>query len=111
MSVNVSGKQVAQADFVGQIQQVLLETGLDPRHLKLELTESAVMENAERAASLLKHLKSVGVQLSVDDFGTGYSSLGYLHRFPLDTEERPLVHRSHRLSRVEHRDRATVSPV
>jgi diguanylate cyclase (GGDEF)-like protein len=85
MSVNVSGKQVARADFVGQIQQVLVETGLDPRHLKLELTESAVMENAERAATLLKRLKSLGVQLSVDDFGTGYSSLGYLHRFPLDT--------------------------
>ncbi len=85
MSVNVSGKQVAQADFVAQIQQVLLETGLDPHHLKLELTESAVMENAERAVSLLKRLKSLGLQLSVDDFGTGYSSLGYLHRFPLDT--------------------------
>jgi diguanylate cyclase (GGDEF)-like protein len=85
MSVNVSGKQVAQANFVDQIQEVLLETGLDPRHLKLELTESAVMENAERAATLLKRLKTLGVQLSVDDFGTGYSSLGYLHRFPLDT--------------------------
>jgi EAL domain-containing protein (putative c-di-GMP-specific phosphodiesterase class I) len=85
MSVNVSGKQVGQADFVSQIQQVLLETGLDPRHLKLELTESAVMENAERAVSLLQRLKGLGLQLSVDDFGTGYSSLGYLHRFPLDT--------------------------
>jgi len=85
MSVNLSGKQVAQADIVLEIEQVLRETGVDPRHLKLEITESAVMENAEHAVTLLKRLKAIGVQLSVDDFGTGYSSLGYLHRFPLDT--------------------------
>lgn len=85
MSVNLSGKQVAQADIVGQLQQVLRDTGIEPHHLKLELTESAVMENAELAVTLLKRLKALGVQLSVDDFGTGYSSLGYLHRFPLDT--------------------------
>jgi len=85
MSVNLSGKQVAQADIVLQIEQVLRETGVDPRHLKLEITESAVMENAEQAVTLLKRLKAIGVQLSIDDFGTGYSSLGYLHKFPLDT--------------------------
>src|SRR5712692_7914053 len=85
MSVNVSGKQVAQPDLVGQIRRVLQETHVDARHLKLEITESAVMENAEMAAQLLKRLKDLGVQLSIDDFGTGYSSLGYLHRFPVDT--------------------------
>jgi diguanylate cyclase (GGDEF)-like protein len=85
MSVNLSGKQVAEPDLVAQIQQILEETHLDPRHLKLEITESVVMENAELAAQFFKRLKALGVQLSIDDFGTGYSSLGYLHRFPLDT--------------------------
>jgi EAL domain-containing protein (putative c-di-GMP-specific phosphodiesterase class I) len=85
MSVNLSGKQVAEPDLVAQIQQILEETHIDARHLKLEITESVVMENAELAAQFFKRLKALGVQLSIDDFGTGYSSLGYLHRFPLDT--------------------------
>src|SRR5260370_25880615 len=85
MSVNLSGKQVAQPELIGQIKEIIEETHVEPRHLKLEITESAVMENAEMAVQLLKRLKALGVQLSIDDFGTGYSSLGYLHRFPLDT--------------------------
>jgi len=85
MSVNLSGKQVSQASLVNDICQTLKETGVDARHLKLEITESAVIENSENAAELLKRLKDLGVQLSIDDFGTGYSSLGYLHRFPVDT--------------------------
>ncbi len=85
MSVNLSGKQVAQPELVGQIREILEETNIDPKHLKLEITESAVMENAEMAARLLKRLKGLGVQLSIDDFGTGYSSLSYLHRFPVNT--------------------------
>ena len=85
MSVNLSAKQMAQTGLVGQIKEVLQDTNLDPEHLKLEITESAVMENAEMAVTVLKQLKDLGVQLSVDDFGTGYSSLSYLHRFPLDT--------------------------
>ena len=84
MSVNLSSKQLAQAALVDQIRETLEETHVDPRHLKLEITESAVMENAETAAQLLRRLKALGVQLSIDDFGTGYSSLGYLHRFPVD---------------------------
>lgn len=85
MSVNLSAKQMAQTKLVDQIRQVLEDTNLDAGHLKLEITESAVMENAEMAVTVLKQLKALGVQLSVDDFGTGYSSLSYLHRFPLDT--------------------------
>jgi EAL domain-containing protein (putative c-di-GMP-specific phosphodiesterase class I) len=85
MSVNLSGKQVAVPSLVSDIREILEETHVDAKHLKLEITESAVMENAEMAARLLKRLKDLGVQLSIDDFGTGYSSLSYLHRFPVNT--------------------------
>jgi diguanylate cyclase (GGDEF)-like protein len=85
MSVNLSGKQLAQPDMVRQVSRVLRETGIDPHCLKLEITESVVMENAEMATTLLNQLRALGVHLSIDDFGTGYSSLSYLHRFPVDT--------------------------
>jgi len=85
MSVNLSSKQLVQSALVNEIRDILQETHVDPRTLKLEITESAVMENAETAVQLLRRLKALGVQLSIDDFGTGYSSLGYLHRFPVDT--------------------------
>jgi diguanylate cyclase (GGDEF)-like protein len=85
MSVNLSSKQLAQSSLVNQIREVLQQAHVEPKHLKLEITESAVMENAETAVQLLRRLKALGVQLSIDDFGTGYSSLGYLHRFPVDT--------------------------
>ncbi len=82
MSVNLSGKQLQDLDLVLQIQSILKETRMDPAMLKLEVTESAIMENPDRAASILKSLRDAGIQLSLDDFGTGYSSLSYLHRFP-----------------------------
>ena len=85
MSVNLSSKQTSQTDLVGEIRAVLKETHVDPSHLKLEITESAVMDDAEKTVQLLRRLKALGVQISIDDFGTGYSSLGYLHRFPVDT--------------------------
>jgi diguanylate cyclase (GGDEF)-like protein len=85
MSVNLSSKQVAQPGLVTEIQDILEETDLEAKQIKLEITESAVMGNAEMSARLLKRLKALGVQLSIDDFGTGYSSLGYLHRFPVNT--------------------------
>ncbi|HXI22481.1 MAG TPA: EAL domain-containing protein, partial [Pyrinomonadaceae bacterium] len=85
MSVNLSSKQVAQPDLVTTISDVLADTNVEAKHLKLEITESAVMDNADLAVRLLKELKALGVQLSIDDFGTGYSSLGYLHRFPVNT--------------------------
>lgn len=85
ISVNLSGKQFLQPDLVEQIGQVLLETSLDARSLKLEITESVIMENTQSATSTLQQLKALGVQLHMDDFGTGYSSLSYLRRFPIDT--------------------------
>jgi len=85
LSVNLSGKQFAQFDLVEQIEQILRETHLQPQHLRLEITESVVMKDAEAAATMLNELRAVGVHLSIDDFGTGYSSLSYLHRFPVDT--------------------------
>jgi diguanylate cyclase (GGDEF)-like protein len=85
MSVNLSGKHFAQANLVEQVQKILRETNLSPACLKLEITESAVMENAEAAIRMLKQLRELGIQISIDDFGTGYSSLSYLHRFPINT--------------------------
>ena len=85
ISVNLSGKHFAHRDLVSQVKQIIDDTKIDPGCLKLEITESAVMENAELVIMMLKQLKELGVQLSIDDFGTGYSSLSYLHRFPIDT--------------------------
>ncbi len=84
VAVNLSGKHFGHPALVEQIKTVIAETGIDPASLKLELTESAVMENAETAILMLKQIKETGVQISIDDFGTGYSSLSYLHRFPID---------------------------
>lgn len=85
ISVNLSVKQFSQLNLVAQIRQTLEATGLSPASLKLEVTESALMENPETAADMMRELHDLGVQLSLDDFGTGYSSLAYLHRFPIDT--------------------------
>ncbi len=84
IAVNLSGKHFGHPSLVEQIKTVIDETGIAPSSLKLELTESAVMENAETAILMLKQIKETGVQISIDDFGTGYSSLSYLHRFPID---------------------------
>ena len=84
MSVNLSGRQFRQADLVGQVKQALYQSGLDAHCLRLEITESMIMEDAEAATSMLRQLRSLNVQLSIDDFGTGYSSLSYLHRFPVN---------------------------
>ena len=84
LSVNLSARQVAQPDLLNRIKEALENSKLNPHCLKLEITESVVMENAEAAAQMFKQLRALGVQLSIDDFGTGYSSLSYLHRFPLN---------------------------
>ena len=84
LSVNLSARQVAHPDLLQRIKEALASSKLNPHCLKLEITESVVMENAEAAAQMFKQLRLLGVQLSIDDFGTGYSSLSYLHRFPLN---------------------------
>ena len=84
VAVNISGKQLKQADFVAMLTGIIRETGVDPCSLELEFTESIIMENAEKTIETLSTLKRMGVQLSIDDFGTGYSSLNYLKHFPVD---------------------------
>jgi diguanylate cyclase (GGDEF)-like protein/PAS domain S-box-containing protein len=85
MSVNLSGKQLSQPDLIDRISQILNETGVEASTLKIEITESAIIENIDDAAMTLRRIKALGIRLSLDDFGTGYSSLSYLHRFPIDT--------------------------
>ncbi len=84
LSINVSAKQFHQADFVAQLQRILQETGAQAGLLKLELTESTVLEHVDDTIAKMHELKSLGISLSMDDFGTGYSSLQYLKRLPLD---------------------------
>lgn len=85
MSVNLSVRQFACPTLLADIDRVLSETAINPGYLKLEITESAIMDNAEMAIALTKELRSRQIQISIDDFGTGYCSLGYLHHFPVDT--------------------------
>jgi len=84
LAVNVSAKQFRHIDFVSQVQRALLDSGAKPSRLKLELTESTVLENVEDTISKMREIKALGVSFSMDDFGTGYSSLQYLKRLPLN---------------------------
>jgi predicted signal transduction protein with EAL and GGDEF domain len=84
ISVNLSAKQFRQANLVAQVTQTLQETGLDPAYVKLEITETVLMDIPDAVTPTLQALRALGLELSLDDFGTGYSSLSYLHRFPLD---------------------------
>jgi diguanylate cyclase (GGDEF)-like protein len=85
ISVNLTGRQFAQPNLLLQIEQILAQTGLGTDSLKLEVTETVIMEHAEAAAEVLEKLRAMGIKLLMDDFGTGYSSLSYLHRFPVNT--------------------------
>ena len=85
MSVNLSLRQLSDDGLTREIEEVLAETGLEPGLLELEVTESMIMHNAERAVEILSGIKALGVRLAIDDFGTGYSSLAHLKRFPIDT--------------------------
>ena len=84
IAINISAVELRSKDFVAGVRAILTETGLEPRYLELELTESFLMQDSQATAAVLQDLKELGVQLALDDFGTGYSSLSYLKRFPID---------------------------
>jgi len=84
VTVNLSGLQLQQVNFIDTLRSAISDTGVDPRLLTLEITESMLMVHAEETLMLLRALKATGVELAIDDFGTGYSSLAYLRRFPVD---------------------------
>jgi diguanylate cyclase (GGDEF)-like protein/PAS domain S-box-containing protein len=85
MAANISAVQFRTENFLDSVFAILKDTGLDPRFLELEMTESVLMKHAESAESVLRTLRARGVQIAVDDFGTGYSSLSYLRKFPIDS--------------------------
>ena len=85
MSTNVSGLQLSDMEEIDKIGEIIHDSGIDLDLVKLEITETLMVENPEHAAAALGKLKALGVSLAIDDFGTGYSSLSYLHTFPLDT--------------------------
>ena len=84
VAINVSGRQCVDGDLEFVIMDAMREHGIEPELLELEITESALMDNVEQTADMLRNLKRSGVRISIDDFGTGYSSLTYLKRFPID---------------------------
>lgn len=85
ISVNISGKQFSHPNLIENITEIIDNSNIEPHTLKLEITESTIMENAENARIMLQQLRDLNIQLQIDDFGTGYSSLSYLHRFPVNT--------------------------
>jgi EAL domain-containing protein (putative c-di-GMP-specific phosphodiesterase class I) len=84
VAINVSARQFHQRNLAEAVVAAMAESNVDPRHVEIELTESAIMHDAEASISTLQRLKSHGISISIDDFGTGYSSLSYLKRLPLD---------------------------
>ncbi|MBT4005486.1 MAG: EAL domain-containing protein [Rhodospirillales bacterium] len=85
MSINLSSRQFSDIDLVRNISNIIDDTGVNPEQIKLEITESLLMDNPSRAAVTLNGVKALGLEIAIDDFGTGYSSLSYLHRFHIDT--------------------------
>lgn len=85
VAVNVSAAEFSDKDFLSGVRATLISTGVEPHDLELEMTESALMLDAESTLVTLSALKAMGVRLAIDDFGTGYSSFTYLRRFPVDT--------------------------
>ena len=84
MSVNLSVREFTQTSFVSRVEETIRATGIDPKLLRLEITESIAIEDTQRTLEMLAALRALGVRIYLDDFGTGYSSLGYLHQWPLD---------------------------
>jgi len=85
LAVNFSARQFQQPSFISRVEEILKETNLDPTWLELEITESSIMKDPDKAIERLLELKMMGIKVAIDDFGTGYSSLNYLKRFPIDT--------------------------
>ena len=85
MSVNISGRQLLKPRFLDSVERTLVETGINPKNLKLEITESVLLSNSHQVTDVLRHLQNLGIQLAMDDFGTGYSSMSYLLDFPFNT--------------------------
>jgi diguanylate cyclase (GGDEF)-like protein len=85
ISVNLSSVHFSEKSLYDEVERVIYESRIPPGSLKLEITESTIMEDAEKAIEILEKFKKLGTKISIDDFGTGYSSLSYLHRFPVDT--------------------------
>ena len=105
VTVNLSGKQLMQPDFTDQVIEILQETQLDPRNLKLEITETVLMKNVGAASTVLQQLRALGLELGIDDFGTGYSSLSYLHSLPINSLK---IDRSFVSGMVQTRDHAEI---
>ena len=105
VAVNTSAPEFRAKDFIENIRATLADTGLEPCHLELELTESVLMRDAESTDSVLHVLADLGVKLAVDDFGTGYSSLSYLRKFPIDTLK---IDQSFVTQMISNADNATI---
>ncbi len=104
VAVNISARQFQSPELVGRVREILVQTGLRPDLLELEITESSTMEDVERTVRILEQLKGLGVTLAIDDFGTGFSSMSYLSRFPVD---RLKIDQSFVQGLLNHDDRAT----
>jgi diguanylate cyclase (GGDEF)-like protein len=107
MAVNVSARQLDTDQITGEIEAALATSGLEPRALAIEVTETTLMRDAEATARRLEEIKRLGVRIAIDDFGTGYSSLGHLQRFPVDALK---IDRSTRSSSSARRSRSRPSP-
>lgn len=106
MNVNISKRQLTQSDLVKTIQKVLNTTKIEPRTLKLEITESAIMDSLDELSPVLQRLRACGVFLCLDDFGTGHSSLSCLHEFPIDVLK---IDRAFLVNMKENREYAAVT--
>nr|MDJ0591358.1 EAL domain-containing protein [Pleurocapsa sp. MO_226.B13] len=104
VSVNISGKQFEQEDFIEQLDRIIANTGIKIEYLKLEITETLLINNTKIAERVFEQLKARKIQLAIDDFGTGYSSLSYLDRFPVDTLK---IDRSF-VSRLDEKNQASM---
>lgn len=105
VNVNLSSKEFMQANLIDHVIEILQDSGVDPRALKLEITESVVMENIGTATVILQQLRALGIELVIDDFGTGYSSLSYLHRLPISSLK---IDKSFVKDMVEKREHAEI---